>query len=111
MPENNTGIITDILKYGWLALLGMGTWIWKSLASQVDTNAKALSDHVSSHSEFVTHTYMQDEIKPWLNRIDNKMDMLVTQTADIIKREEYKKDVSAIHDRLNGLQSKVDQLR
>jgi hypothetical protein len=54
---------------------------------------------------------MQDEIKPWLNRIDNKMDMLVTQTADIIKREEYKKDVSAIHDRLNGLQSKVDQLR
>lgn len=111
MPESTSLSIAAILKYGWLALIGMGAWVWKNLASQVNKNTEALNEHIiedlKAHEDFITHGYMQDEIKPWLNRIDKKMDKLVTQTADVIKRDEYKSDITALHIKIDAVKDMV----
>jgi hypothetical protein len=104
-------IVLEAAKWGWVALVGVVVWMWQRLTGRVDDTAEALSDHIMDdlkmHDDFVTHDYMQAEIKPWLNRIDSKMDTLVTQTADVIKRDEYKADITALHNKIEAVKDSM----
>ena len=106
MPESTSLSIAAILKYGWLATIGMGAWVWKNLTGQVNKNTEALNEHIiedlKAHEEFITHGYMKEEIKPWLNHINNKLDTLVLQT-----RDEYKNDITALHHKIDAVKDMV----
>lgn len=121
MPENNAGSFVEVLKYGWTLLIGVVWWMWNRMVGDVDElrgelkeQKESISDHImddlKSHEDFVSHEYLNSEIKPWLNRIDKKMDTLVTQTADVIKREEYKKDIGALYSQLGDLKTQVARI-
>ena len=104
----------ELLKYGWVLLIGAIGWMWNRMVGNIDQVKADLSDHImddlKAHDDFITHDYMQDEIKPWLNRIDKKMDKLVDQTADVIKREEYKKDIGALYSQVGDLKTQIARI-
>ncbi len=111
MPDANVITISVLLKYIWLPMLGAGGYLWKSLTKQINDNSKALTAHIIKDSQkldnFVSRSYMQDDIKPWMGRIDTKMNQLVEQTADVIKREEYKSDITALNNKIDAVKDLV----
>jgi len=111
VPDN---FFHKVSEWGWVSLVGVLTWIWNRFTNKIDHCEEAIAEHITAdqeaHTKFVTFTYIKEEIKPLLGRLDEKMDTLVTQTADVIKREEYKTDITSLHNRINELeQRKVDR--
>lgn len=88
------------------------------MVGNIDQVKADLSDHIlddlKAHDqmkdEFVSHDYVKDDIKPWLNAIDKKMDKLVAQTADVIKRGEYKKDIGSLYTQVGDLKTQIARL-
>lgn len=96
----------------------------KSCVDQVDAlredSKKELSKHIiealKQNEKFITynyfHDYIEKELKPMMtgvaNRVDasqkeikGKLDALLAQTADVIKRPEYKSDITVLHQKID----------
>jgi hypothetical protein len=122
MPEKDTGLIAEALKWVWLGLLALGSYVWNCLSGDVRRNEenlilfkKDLSDHIvddlKSHEDFVSHAYVESEIKPWMRDINGKMDLIIQQTADVIKRDEYKKDIGTLYSSIANLNADISGLK
>jgi hypothetical protein len=99
-------------------------WIQEIDATQ-DNLKNDLTGHIlddaREHDKFVSkvdfHAYMEREIKPMVlgiaTRVDesqrevkSRLDTLISQTADVIKRPEYKDDLGRLHQKIDTKQDK-----
>lgn len=95
------------------------SWVEEVDASH-DNLKKDFTDHLLANSKerekFVTydyfHDYVEKELKPMMTgvaqRVDasqkeikEKLDALLAQTADVIKRPEYKSDITVLHQKID----------
>jgi len=144
MPENAVWY-EAILKWGSLFVAGMFGVIWKknekrfenlesglklksddskvnSMNTSVVENRRNFQDHLladaQEHLRFVTHEYLEKELKPLidgigkrtdkqLEKVDAKLEQIMHQTADVIKRNEYKSDINKLHDKIDLKQDKA----
>ena len=115
MPEDNTINLFELLKYGWTLLIGVCWWMWNRLVGKVDQLKEDLSDHtlsdVKNHKEFITHEYVKEDIKPWMAEIDDDLKTLISQTADVIKRDEYKKDIGNLYEDIGKLNGEIQGIK
>jgi hypothetical protein len=100
------------------------TWVEEIDAVQ-DNLKKEFTDHkltdIQTHEKFITHDYfheyMEREIKPAMQGIATRVDAsqkeikeslktLLVQTADVIKRTEYRQDLSQLHQKIDTKQDK-----
>jgi len=114
-------LVNKIAEWGWLSLLAAIGYIWKLQVGHSKDNADKLKsledklvehtiDDANIHQEFVRHTYIESDMKPWFRKLEEKMDTLIYQTADVIKRDEYKQDITSLHEKIDGLEKrKVDK--
>ncbi len=100
----------------WLvgALAGLVGLVYKNQRERLKEIEEELSSYKDEQNRliqiFVTKDYIEKDIKPILNNMEDKMKTLVTQTADVIKRTEYKMDITALHERINSLEKrKIDK--
>lgn len=144
MPEN-TVWYESVLEWGSLFVAGLIGIIWKknekrfenlesglklksdksrvdSMSSNITESMSAFQNHLllesKDHEKFVTHDYLDRELKPWiegigkrtdrqLEKVDAKLEKIMTQTADIIKRDEYTADNNRIYSRIDTKQDKA----
>ena len=133
------------LKWGSLVVAGMFGVIWRknekrfenlesglklksddskvnSMNTSIVDNRRNFQDHLladaNEHIKFVTHDYLEKELKPLidgigqrtdkqLEKVDSKLEQIMHQTADVIKRTEYKADINKLHDKIDLKQDKV----
>lgn len=124
MPESNSGIISEALKWVWLGLLALGGYVWNALAGQVKENAVALAEHkdalsdhimddLKSHDDFVK----RDELKELKASLTKRFDSLDQRGEEILKhlmegvpRAEFDTSKDQLHARINDLEKrKVDK--
>ena len=143
MPENVVWY-ESVLKWGSMAVAGLIGIIWiknekrfediekgvklKADNSKVDvmflnatesrnTFQKHLLLESKEHEKFVTHDYLEKELKPLidgigkrtdkqLEKVDEKLEKIMSQTADVIKRDEYTADNNRIYSKIDGKQDK-----
>jgi hypothetical protein len=147
MPDqigSNAGVIGTILKWlsGALAVLvgiiwkknesrfksveesvklkANKTWVEEIDAAQ-DNVKKDFTDHLLENQKqlerFVTHEYLEKEIKPWiesietrigvtLDKLDLKIEKITDATNDIIHRPEYKSEIGVLYQKLEGKMDK-----
>ena len=103
--------LTDWLVGALASLVGL---VYKNQRERLKEIEEELSSYKDEQNRliqiFVTKDYIEKDIKPILNNMDEKMKTLVTQTADVIKRTEYKMDITALHERINSLEKrKIDK--
>lgn len=141
MPEQ---IVSSVFKWlsGVVAILIGIIWRknesrFKSIEAAVDLRAKKhwvdeidadLEVHKKEHTalllasqkeydRFVTHDYLEKEIKPWiegaehrinlsLDKLDLRIEKLTDNSTDLIKRHEYKTEIGVLYQRLEGKQDK-----
>ena len=104
LPETSS-FIAQVLEYLWTALIGMGWYIWNNLNSKVSV----LEDDLDKlKDDTVSYEYLDREIKPWMVDIKHQMDTLVSQTADVIKRTEYKSDIIGLHRKIDEVASNLN---
>ena len=104
--------IKDAFRYVWGVILILIGYIWKSQRDQIASVAKKVDEHKENdhaqHKNFVTYDYLDRELKPWvgdignrvdksLDKLERKIDKVVDQTANVIKREEYKADLNRLY--------------
>ncbi len=91
--------IETLMEYVWTPFVALGFYLFKSINTRLD--------HIEHDMNlYVTKSYVQEEIKPNLIRLEAKMDKLVQQTADVICRAEYKADIGNLYGKVSELAEK-----
>ena len=99
----------------------LSDWIWTALFALVGVVYKSHKDRLHEIEEnlrtyqhdqsqlmtvFVTKDYIEKDVKPILHSMETEIGTLLTQTADLEKRAEYKMDLTAVHERINSLEKR-----
>ena len=79
-----------LMEYIWTPFVALAFFLFKNISSRLTTIEHDMN-------LYVTKSYVQEEIKPNLIRLESKMDKLVEQTADVINRAEYKIDIGNLY--------------
>ena len=114
MNENNAIGISEILKWGWVALGVMGGYIWRNLTNQVKENSNALNAHlladVKSHEDFVKQAEfgdMQKSIYARFDKLDAKSDKILDRVMESVTRSEFKAEIKDLYKAVDKKQDKV----
>jgi len=91
--------ISTLMEYVWTPFVALGFFLFKSISNRLSTIEHDMN-------LYVTKSYVQEEIKPDLIRLEAKMDKLVEQTADVINRAEYKMDIGNLYNKCSELAEK-----
>jgi hypothetical protein len=104
-------LIAEALKWVWLGLLALGSYVWNSLTVQVKKNSEALSEHImddlKSHEELVKKAELKEIVNSLTRRfdkLDEKGDDILTHLMEGVSRTEFK-------DEMKGVYSSIDDLR
>lgn len=116
MPDN-AGNISDILKWGWVALTGLGVWIWQRTVKQIDSNSKELQDHMiedlKSHDNFVHKDDLSElklSIYSRFDKLDAKSDKILDRVMVGVTRDEFKSELKDVYASLESIRlSKQDK--
>ena len=73
--------VETLMEYVWTPFVALGFYLFKGISNRLTTIEHDMN-------LYVTKSYVQEEIKPDLIRLEAKMDKLVEQTADVIGRAE-----------------------
>jgi len=87
------------MEYVWTPFVALGFYLFKGISNRLTTIEHDMN-------LYVTKSYVQEEIKPDLMRLEVKMDKLVEQTADVIGRAEYKQDIGSLYSKCSELAEK-----
>ena len=87
------------MEYIWTPFVALAFFLFKNISSRLTTIEHDMN-------LYVTKSYVQEEIKPDLMRLETKMDKLVEQTADVINRAEYKIDIGNLYNKCADLAEK-----
>ena len=91
-----------ILENLWVLFIAIGSWIANRLTGKIDALEKEKADASSTREEQVAHSKL-------IHELDRRVD---TVKHTLVAREEYKADVSTLHNRLNELvQRKADKIK
>ena len=91
-----------ILENLWVLFIAIGSWIANRLTGKIDALEKDKADAGSTREEQANHSKL-------IHELDRRVD---TVKHTLVAREEYKADVSALHNRLNELeQRKADKIK
>ena len=91
-----------ILENLWVLFIAIGSWIANRLTGKIDALEKEKADASSTREEQANHSKL-------IHELDRRVD---TVKHTLVAREEYKADVSALHNRLNELeQRKADKIK
>ena len=88
-----------LMEYIWTPFVALAFFLFKNISSRLTTIEHDMN-------LYVTKSYIQEEIKPDLMRLEVKMDKLVEQTADVINRAEYKVDIGNLYSKCSELAEK-----
>ena len=88
-----------LMEYIWTPFVALAFFLFKNISSRLTTIEHDMN-------LYVTKSYVQEEIKPDLMRLEVKMDNLVEQTADVINRAEYKIDIGNLYSKCSDLAEK-----
>ena len=88
-----------LMEYIWTPFVALAFFLFKNISSRLTTIEYDMN-------LYVTKSYIQEEIKPDLMRLEVKMDKLVEQTADVINRAEYKIDIGNLYSKCSDLAEK-----
>ena len=88
-----------LMEYIWTPFVALAFFLFKNISSRLTTIEHDMN-------LYVTKSYVQEEIKPDLMRLEVKMDKLVEQTADVINRAEYKVDIGNLYSKCSELAEK-----
>ena len=88
-----------LMEYIWTPFVALAFFLFKNISSRLTTIEHDMN-------LYVTKSYVQEEIKPDLMRLEVKMDKLVEQTADVINRAEYKIDIGNLYSKCSDLAEK-----
>ena len=88
-----------LVEYVWTPFVALGFFLFKGISNRLT----AIEHDMNL---YVTKSYVQEEIKPDLIRLESKMDKLVEQTADVINRAEYKQDIGNLYNKCSELAEK-----
>jgi hypothetical protein len=88
-----------LMEYIWTPFVALAFFLFKNISSRLTTIEHDMN-------LYVTKSYVQEEIKPNLIRLESKMDKLVEQTADVINRAEYKIDIGNLYSKCSDLAEK-----
>tara|TARA_R110002051_G_scaffold5954_9_gene29631 strand:- start:90 stop:386 length:297 start_codon:yes stop_codon:yes gene_type:complete len=91
--------IETLMEYVWTPFVALGFYLFKNISSRLSMIERDMN-------LYVTKSYVQEEIKPDLMRLEVKMDKLVEQTADVIGRSEYKADIGNLYSKCSELAEK-----
>ena len=117
MPENNAGSITEILKWGWVALIGVITWMWQRMVGQVDQVKEELSTHtvndIKTHENFIQKdewTEFKSSIHDRFDKLDAKEDKILDKVINGVDRAEFKSEIGTLYSKIDSLeQRKADK--
>ena len=91
-----------ILESIWMVAVLVAGWFGARLTKQIDDLSKEKADAGSVREEQVAHSKL-------IHELDRRVD---TVKHTLVAREEYKADVSALHNRLNELEkSKASRIQ
>ena len=88
-----------LMEYIWTPFVALAFFLFKNISARLTTIEHDMN-------LYVTKSYIQEEIKPDLMRLEVKMDKLVEQTADVINRAEYKMDIGNLYSKCSELAEK-----
>ena len=88
-----------LMEYIWTPFVALAFFLFKNISARLTTIEHDMN-------LYVTKSYVQEEIKPDLMRLEVKMDKLVEQTADVINRAEYKIDIGNLYSKCSDLAEK-----
>jgi len=91
--------VETLMEYVWTPFVALGFFLFKNISSRLTMIERDMN-------LYVTKSYVQEEIKPNLIRLEAKMDKLVEQTADVIGRAEYKSDIGNLYAKCSELAEK-----
>jgi len=91
--------VETLMEYVWTPFVALGFYLFKGISNRLTTIEHDMN-------LYVTKSYVQEEIKPDLMRLEVKMDKLVEQTADVIGRAEYKQDIGSLYSKCSELAEK-----
>ena len=91
--------VETLMEYVWTPFVALGFFLFKNISSRLTMIERDMN-------LYVTKSYVQEEIKPNLIRLEAKMDKLVEQTADVIGRAEYKADIGSLYSKVSELAEK-----
>ncbi len=104
---------SKILEAGWAIFVGLGWWMLNRLTAKIDSleHGKASSDELNG-----VRKTLNDEIvlaKQGLRELDRRVDDIDHATQlRLVPRDEYKADISALHNRCNILSdTKEDKIK
>ena len=117
MPENSTGNIAEILKWGWVALIGVLTWMWNRMVGNIDQVKEELSAHKDNDSKAHENFIHKDdwaEFKSSLHdrfdKLEAKEDKILDKVIDGVDRTEFKQEIGTLYSKIDSLeQRKADK--
>jgi hypothetical protein len=116
MMQETSGLF-ELMKWGWVALIGVIVWMWQKLTGHVEDNSEALRQHIiddlKKHAEFVSTSCFHEfgmAVYARFDKLDEKQDKLLDQVVLGVGREEFKGELQAIYAKLDSIERrKVDK--
>ena len=116
MMQETSGLF-ELMKWGWVALIGVIVWMWQKLTGHVEDNSEALRQHIiddlKKHSEFVSTSCFHEfgiAVYARFDKLDEKQDKLLDQIVLGVGREEFKGELQSIYAKLDSIERrKVDK--
>ena len=91
-----------LLENLWVLFIGIGSWIANRLTGKIDALEKDKADADSTREEQLAHSKL-------IHELDRRID---TVKYTLVDRQEYKSDISVLHNRMNELeQRKADKIK
>ena len=113
MPDKDPNILAKLAEWGWLSLVALGGYIFRSLAGQVKDNQDALADHVigdiKTHEDFVQKddlTEMKANMFARFDKLDIKQDRLLDKVVLGVSREEVKGELASLYNKIDSLEQR-----
>lgn len=91
-----------ILENLWVLFIGIGSWVANRLTGKIDALEKDKADAATTRESDRSHALL-------IHELDRRID---TVKHTLVDRQEYKSDISTLHNRMNELeQRKADKIK